>query len=132
MIKKVDHIGIAVSSLKEASTFYEKALGLKGSEIQEITSQQVRIVVFKVGEIHIELLEPINSDSPIAKFIAKRGEGLHHIAYITDNLEQQLKIVKNAGCQLIHETPVIGAHGKEIAFLHPKSTGGVLTELCKR
>lgn len=131
MLKKIDHIGIAVRSIAEARKFYEEALGLSCERIETIESQKVRTAFFLLGETHIELLEPTDPDSPIAGFLEKRGEGVHHIAYRCDNLKEQLQQVKEQGCQLINTQPVIGAGGKLIAFLHPKSTGGVLSEICE-
>jgi len=130
MLKKIDHIGIAVHSISEARKFYEDGLGLTCERIEEVASQKVRIAFFTLGETHIELLEPTAPDSPIAVFLEKRGEGIHHIAYLSDSLEQQLQQLKEQGCRLINEHPVTGAGGKKIVFLHPKSTHGVLTELC--
>lgn len=130
MLKKIDHIGIAVKSLEEVIPYYQNALGLTPSKIEEVASQQVRTVFFALGEVHLELLEPTNAESPIAKFLEKNGPGIHHIALRTDDIEAQLKQAKDAGCRLIHETPFEGAANKLVAFLHPKSTFGVLTEFC--
>lgn len=130
MITKIDHVGIAVESLTEAVNYYEKAFGLKCSYVEEVPSQKVRVAFLEVGGVHIELLEPTSMKSPIAKFIEKRGQGVHHIAYGTDDIKQQLIEVKTAGCVLINETPVKGSGSKLVVFLHPKSTLGVLTELC--
>ncbi len=132
MLKKVDHLGIAVKSLDEAISFYEQALGLKCQKIEEIESQKVKTAFFTVGQTHIELLEPTSEDSPIAKFLQKNGDGLHHVAYYTDDIQDQLNKAKEAGCKLINPEPVPGAGGKKVAFLHPKSTYGVLTELCTK
>ena len=131
MLKKIDHIGIAVHSIDQARTFYEQALGLECERIEEVASQKVRTAFFTLGETHIELLEPMDDSSPIAKFLEKRGEGVHHIAYLSDDLTAQLERTRKADCMLINEHPVTGAGGKQIAFLHPKSTGGVLTEICE-
>jgi methylmalonyl-CoA/ethylmalonyl-CoA epimerase len=130
MIQKIDHLGIAVRSLDETVNYYETALGLKCEHREEVPSQKVRTAFFTVGEVHIELLEPTAEDSPIAKFLDKNGEGIHHVAFGTDNIEGQLATAKNAGVKLIHEVPFEGAAGKLVAFLHPKSTHGVLTEFC--
>jgi len=130
MITKIDHLGIAVSSLSEAVPLWEAALGRKCERIEEVPSQLVRTAFFDVGGVHIELLEPTSPESPIAKAIASRGEGVHHIAFATDDLPAQLAEVKAGGVRLINETPVPGAGGKLVAFLHPKSMRGVLTELC--
>ncbi|MBU2647096.1 methylmalonyl-CoA epimerase [bacterium] len=130
MIQKIDHIGIAVTSLDEAIPFYEKALGLKCQHVETVVSQKVKTAFFHVGEVHIELLEPTDPDSPVAKFLAKNGPGVHHIAFAADDVAIQLNQAKEAGCRLINESPIDGAGGKKVAFLHPKSTFGVLTEFC--
>ena len=131
MIKKIDHLGIAVRSLDEAVPYYEKALGLKCELREEVPSQKVRTAFFAVGEVHLELLEPTDPESPIARFLEKNPSGgIHHIAFSSDNLETQLQQAAAAGVRLIHEKPFEGAAGKLVAFLHPKSTFGVLTELC--
>ena len=132
MIKKIDHLGIAVSSIAEARKFYEEVLGLVCEKEETVESQKVRTAFYTVGDIHIELLEPTSDDSPIAKFLNKNGEGFHHIAYQTDDIDGQLETAREQGCRLIHETPIEGAGGRKVAFLHPKSTLGVLTEFCKQ
>ncbi len=130
MLHKIDHIGIAVHSIAEARKFYEQALGLVCEHQETVESQKVNTAFFTVGEVHIELLEPTDDDSPIAVFLAKKGEGIHHIAYQSDNVEEQLQQAADQGCALIHDKPILGAGGKEVAFLHPKSSFGVLTEFC--
>lgn len=131
MVQRIDHLGIAVRSLEDSIPYYEKALGLKCEHIEEVPSQKVRTAFFHVGETHLELLEPTSPESPIAKFLEKNPQGgVHHVAFATDNIEGQLARAKDAGCQLIHEEPFEGAAGKLVAFLHPKSTQGVLTEFC--
>lgn len=130
MLKKIDHLGIAVHSIKEARTFYESILGLKCEKEEEIVSQKVRTAFFVLGETHIELLEPTADDSPIAVFLQKKGEGLHHVAYQSSNVEEELQNAKENGCKLVHEKPFTGAGGKQVAFLHPKSSHGLLTEFC--
>lgn len=130
MITKIDHLGIAVRSLDEAVTYYEKTLGLRCEHREEVPSQKVRTAFFTVGEVHLELLEPTSPDSPVAKFLEKNGEGIHHVAFGTDDINGQLRQAADAGCRLINEQPFEGAAGKLVAFLHPKSTHGVLTELC--
>ena len=131
MIKKVSHIGIAVNNLEESIKFYEK-LGLELEAIEVVESQKVRVAFLPVGkEVRIELLEATSEDSPIAKFIEKKGQGVHHIAFATDNLQDRLDELAEKGIRLIDKEPRGGAHGADIAFLHPKSTGGVLVELCK-
>ncbi|MFP4283674.1 MAG: methylmalonyl-CoA epimerase [Opitutales bacterium] len=130
MITKIDHLGIAVNSLDEAVAYYEKTLGLECEGREEVESQKVRTAFFAVGEVHLELLEPTDPESPIAKFLEKKGEGIHHIAFRTDDITGQLKHASEAGAKLIHEVPFEGAAEKLVAFLHPKSTHGVLTEFC--
>ncbi len=130
MLKKIDHLGIAVHSIAEARHFYEAVLGLTCEKEEEVASQKVRTAFFSLGETHIELLEPTSDDSPIAKFLQSRGEGLHHVAYRSTDVEEQLSQARENGCRLIHETPIIGAGNKQVAFLHPKSSHGVLTEFC--
>jgi methylmalonyl-CoA/ethylmalonyl-CoA epimerase len=130
MIQKIDHLGIAVKSLEESIPYYEKVLGLKCEKREEVLSQKVKTAFFHVGEVHLELLEPTSPESPIAKFLEKNGEGVHHVAFYTDNISGQLKQASDAGCRLIHEVPFEGAANKLVAFLHPKSTHGVLTEFC--
>lgn len=131
MITKIDHLGIAVRSLDEAVPYYENALGLKCEHREEVASQKVRTAFFSAGETHIELLEPTSPESPIAKFLEKNpAGGVHHIAFATTDIGGSLKQASGAGVKLIHEIPFEGAAGKLVAFLHPKSTYGVLTELC--
>lgn len=130
MIKQIDHLGIAVRSLADSIPFYEKALGLRCEHTEEVASQKVRTAFFHAGEVHLELLEPTAEDSPIAKFLEKNGEGIHHIAFRTDDITGQLRQAAEAGVRLIHEVPFEGAAGKLVAFLHPKSTHGVLMEFC--
>jgi methylmalonyl-CoA/ethylmalonyl-CoA epimerase len=130
MITRIDHLGIAVRSLAATIPYYENALGLKCEHIEEVPSQKVRTAFFDVGGTHLELLEPTAPDSPIAQFLEKRGEGIHHIAFATDDITAQLGQAKGAGVKLIHESPFPGAADKLVAFLHPKSTFGVLTEFC--
>lgn len=132
MFKKIDHLGIAVKSLEEAMKFYQTVLGLKCEGLEEVPTQKVKTAFFTIGETHIELLESTDSEGPIAKFIEKNGEGIHHVAYYTNDIEKALATAKANGCRLINETPVPGAHGKKVAFLHPKSTNGVLTEFCSK
>ena len=131
MFKKIDHVGIAVKNLEEAIKVWE-GLGLKVEEIEEVPDQKVRTAIIHIGESRIELLEPTAEDSPIAKFIAKRGEGIHHIALGVTNIEEHLRELKEKGYRLIDEEPRIGAGGAKIAFVHPKAVTGVLLELCER
>ena len=132
MLEKIDHIGIAVQSLDEAVKYYEKALGLKCEGIEEVAEQKVKTAFFDVGGTHIELLEPTSPESPIAKFLEKNPRGgIHHIALNSSDILADLARAKDAGVIVLNETPKIGAHAKQIAFLHPKSTFGVLTEICQ-
>jgi methylmalonyl-CoA epimerase len=131
MIKKVDHIGIAVKELSSAIELYEKMLNTKCEKIEEVASQKVKTAFFHIGEMHIELLCPTSDDSPIAKFLAKNGGGIHHIAYASDDIQGDLDRVSQEGIELIHQTPITGANDKQVAFLHPKSTQKVLTEFCQ-
>jgi methylmalonyl-CoA/ethylmalonyl-CoA epimerase len=130
MITKIDHLGIAVRSLDASIAYYEKALGIRCEHREEVPSQKVRTAFFSVGEVHLELLEPTSPDSPVAKFLEKNGEGVHHVAFGTSDIGAQLTQAAQAGVKLIHESPFEGAAGKMVAFLHPKSTYGVLTEFC--
>jgi methylmalonyl-CoA epimerase len=126
---KVDHIGIAVKSLAEAVKVYQDAIGLDVSGYDEVDDQGVRVAMLTIGESRIELLEPTREDSPIEKFMMKRGEGIHHIAVRVDDIEQALERLKASGVRLIDSTPRRGAHNTRIAFIHPSSTHGVLLEL---
>lgn len=132
MITKLDHIGIAVSSLEEASKTYRDVLGLKDHGVEVVEEQKVKVAFFPVGDTKIELLESTDPEGPIAKFIEKRGEGVQHLAFRVDNIEAALDEMRTKGIRLIDEKPRYGAGGARIAFLHPKSTGGVLIELCER
>ena len=130
-ITHIEHIGIAVKSIEEQLSYYEGVLGLKCYNIETVEDQKVKTAFFMVGQTKIELLEPTSEESTIAKFIEKRGEGIHHIAYATKNLGESLKEMEAKGVRLIDQQPRGGAEGLNIAFLHPKSTGNVLTELCE-
>jgi methylmalonyl-CoA/ethylmalonyl-CoA epimerase len=127
----IEHIGIAVTDLNEAISFYEKVLGLTCYNIEEVPDQKVRTAFFMVGQTKIELLESTDPEGPIGKFIAKRGEGLHHIAFSVEKIEEQLIHAAEQGITLIDCKPRKGAEDLDIAFLHPKSTSGVLIELCE-
>lgn len=129
-ISHIEHIGIAVASLEEAIPYYEKVLGLKCYAIEEVADQKVKTAFFKVGQTKIELLESTDPEGPIGKFIEKKGVGVHHLAFAVDNVNEALKDVEAAGVQLIDKAGRKGAEGLNIGFLHPKSTLGVLTELC--
>lgn len=129
----IEHLGIAVSKLEEVIPFYEKLLGTKCYSIEEVADQKVKTAFFKIGQTKIELLEPTSPESPIAKFIEKNGGrgGVHHVAFAVEGLQAQLDEAAEMGIQLIDKQPRKGAEGLNIAFLHPKSTHGVLTELCE-
>ena len=132
MVKKVDHIGIAVKNLDEALEFYEDTLGIKCLETEIVEEQKVKVAFLPIGDTEVELLESTTEDGPIAKFIEKRGEGIQHIAYRVDNIEKAIEEFKAKGIRMIDEKPRYGAGGAKIAFLHPKSTFGVLIELWER
>jgi len=127
---RIEHIGIAVKDLDAAIKFYENVLGLECYKIEEVKDQKVRTAIFKIGESKIELLETTEPDGPIGRFLKDRGEGIHHIAFSVNNIQKALDDVKSKGVILVDEKPRRGAEELEIAFLHPKSTHGVLTEFC--
>jgi methylmalonyl-CoA/ethylmalonyl-CoA epimerase len=128
----IEHIGIAVKNLENAIVYYEEILGHKCYNIEEVKDQKVKTAFFKVGETKLELLEATSEDSPIAKFINKKGEGIHHIAFAVDNINKQLNKVQENNIQVIDKESRKGAEGLNIGFLHPKSTFGVLTEFCEK
>lgn len=130
-ITHIEHIGIAVKSIEEQLPYYEGVLGLKCYNVETVEDQKVKTAFFRVGPTKIELLEPTSEESTIARFIEKKGEGVHHIAYATKNVNEALKEVEAKGVRLIDREARGGAEGLSIAFLHPKSTGSVLTELCE-
>jgi methylmalonyl-CoA/ethylmalonyl-CoA epimerase len=127
----IEHIGIAVKSLEDSISFYEKVFGLTCYKVEEVAEQRVRTAFFIVGETKIELLESTDPEGPIGKFIEKRGEGIHHIAFSVKKIEEQLARAEGMGVKLIDSVPRKGAEGLEIAFLHPRSASGVLIELCE-
>lgn len=131
MFKKIDHIGIAVKELEDSLLVFQDILGIQCSNIEEVAEQKVKVACLPVGESEIELLESTSPEGNIARFIEKRGEGIHHIAFEVDNLEAVLEELKGKGVQLIDQKPRIGVGGIKIAFLHPKSSNGVLVELCE-
>jgi len=132
MFKKIDHLGIAVEDLQEAVRLYRDILGLEYAGEEVVAEQKVKTAFFPLGENSIELLEPTSPDSPIAKFMEKKGAGIHHIALRVDDVAQAIAEMKAKGMRMIDEVPRNGAHGAKIAFIHPKSTPGVLVELCQR
>ncbi len=129
-ISHIEHIGIAVNSLEEAIPFYENMLGLKCYAVEEVKDQKVKTAFFMVGETKIELLESTDPEGPIGKFIEKKGPGIHHLAFATDNVDESLSELEEKGVRLIDKKGRKGAEGLNIGFLHPKSTMGVLTEIC--
>ncbi len=131
-LTRVDHIGIAVNSIEASLDFYSSTLGLHCSGVEEVTDQKVKVAFLPLGESEIELLEPTTPDSPVAKFLQSRGEGIHHIAYRVPDIQSALSQLKAEGVRLLDQEPRTGAGGAMIAFLHPKASGGVLTEICQR
>lgn len=130
-VKALNHVGIAVHSIADHRPFYEGTLGARFESIEEVPTQKVRVAFFRVGDVRLELLEPSDPTSTIAKFLEKRGEGLHHLAFTVENIQQRIDELKSSGLRMIDDTPRPGSHHMQIAFLHPKSSSGVLTELCE-
>jgi len=130
-LSHIEHIGIAVNSIEESIPYYEEVLGLKCYAIEEIKDQKVKTAFFKIGNTKIELLESTDPEGPIGKFIEKRGQGMHHMAFAVDGIENALQEAEEKGIRLIDKEPRKGAEGLDIAFLHPKSTSGVLPEFCE-
>jgi methylmalonyl-CoA/ethylmalonyl-CoA epimerase len=130
-VKSINHIGIAVRSIDAQRTYYEEVLGATFEGVEEVADQKVRVGFFRVRDVRLELLEPTDPTSTVAAFLDKRGEGLHHIAFTVENLEARIADLKQAGLRMIDEVPRQGSHQLRIAFVHPKSTFGVLTELCE-
>ena len=131
MVKKINHIGIAVHSIEESTPLYRDVYGMQDEGVEVVEEQKVKVAFFGVGGSRIELLEPTSDDSPVAKFIAKNGPGVHHIAYEVEDVCAEIECLKGEGIRLIDDVPRCGAHHTQIAFLHPKSSGGVLTEMCQ-
>lgn len=132
MVEKIEHIGIAVKNLTEANQVYEKLLGVAPYKIESVESEGVSTSFFRIGESKIELLEASHPESPIAKFIEKKGEGIHHIAFAVKDIEKEIERLQKEGFEIINEEPKIGADKQRICFLHPKSSQGVLIELCQK
>lgn len=130
-MKKIEHLGIAVKSLEESNALFTKLFGVENYKVESVESEGVSTSFFQVGPNKIELLEATNPDSPIAKFIDKKGEGIHHIAFEVDDIHAEIERLKNEGFRMIHDVPKDGADNKLIAFLHPKASNGVLIELCQ-
>lgn len=131
LAKKINHIGIAVKNIETASPLYRDILGMTFEGTEEVAEQKVKVAFFAIGESRVELLEPTSPDSPVAKFLEKDGEGIHHIAYEVEDIAGALERLRQENVRLVDEVPRCGAHGTRIAFLHPKATSGVLTELCQ-
>lgn len=130
-MQKIEHIGIAVNSLEEGEAMYESLLGVKPYKREEVLSEKVTTSFFRLGANKIELLAPIGEDGPISKFLAKKGPGIHHIAYAVTDIVAEMSRLKDEGFRLLNEEPKVGADNKYVCFLHPKSAGGVLVELCQ-
>ncbi|MDD2982791.1 MAG: methylmalonyl-CoA epimerase [Crocinitomicaceae bacterium] len=130
-MNKIEHLGIAVRNIEESAIIYEKLLGSACYKLEEVQSEGVKTAFFQIGDSKIELLQATNDESPIAKFIAKKGPGIHHIAFDVSDIQSEIKRLQAEGFELIHQTPKDGADNKIIAFLHPKSTDGILVELCQ-
>ena len=131
MLKKIDHIGIAVNSLDEALPYYRDLLGMAFKGIEEVAEQKVKVAMLEIGASKIELLEPTSPDSPVARFLEKNGPGIHHLAYEVADIAAAIAGLEREGARMIDRTPRSGAHGALIAFIHPKTSNGVLTELCQ-
>ncbi|MDI2588713.1 methylmalonyl-CoA epimerase [Psychrobacillus sp. NEAU-3TGS] len=131
-MEKVDHIGIAVKSIEDSLPYYTETLGLKLIHIEEVPSEKVRVAFIDSGNVKLELLQPIDESSAVHSFIEKKGEGIHHVAFGVSNIQERLDDLKEKGVRLIQETPKIGAGGAQVAFIHPKASGGVLYELCDK
>jgi methylmalonyl-CoA epimerase len=132
VIRKIDHLGIAVKNIDEVLKVYSEGLGLHFEKIEEVPEQKVKTAFLEVGSSHVELLESTDPEGPVGKFIESRGEGIHHVAFRVDDIRAAIDRAKEKGLKLLNETPRIGAGGALIVFLHPKSAGGVLIELCQR
>jgi methylmalonyl-CoA/ethylmalonyl-CoA epimerase len=131
MIKRINHIAMAVKDIEASAQFYQTILGLNLTGIEVVAAQKTRVGFFKVGESNIELVQPSEPDSPIAKFLESKGPGIHHICFEVDDIEAEIKAYVARGAALVDQKPREGAHGSKVAFLHPKSSGGVLIELCE-
>jgi methylmalonyl-CoA/ethylmalonyl-CoA epimerase len=130
-VKSLNHVGVAVRSIEQQKDYYEQQLGAQFECIEEVPSQKVRVAFFRINDVRLELLEPTDPSSPVAAFLDKRGEGLHHLAFTVDDIKARIAELKQSGLRMIDEAPRPGAHRMQIAFIHPKSTFGVLTELCE-
>jgi len=131
MLKKINHIAIAVNNLEEAAKFYQNVLGLNLSGVEVVTTQKTKVGFFKIGESNIELVQPSKPDSPLVKFLETRGQGIHHICFEVDDIEAEIKTLLEKGATMVDQKPRPGAHNSKVAFIHPKSSNGVLIELCE-
>jgi len=131
MLKKINHIAIAVSNIEEGANFYQNVLGLNLTGVEVVTAQKTRVGFFKIGESNIELVQPAGLDSPLVKFLETKGQGIHHICFEVDDVEAEVKAYLEKGATLIDQKPRPGAHNTKVAFIHPKSSSGVLIELCE-
>ena len=132
MVKKLDHIAIAVHSVEEATKFYQDMLGLELKHVEVVKEQKTKVGFFPIGDTNIELVEPATDDSPLVKFLEAKGPGIHHLCFEVDDIENEIKALTEKGALLIDKTPRPGAHQTQVAFLHPKGTGGVLIELSQK
>ncbi len=131
MIKKINHIAIAVNNLEEAAKFYQEVMGLTLSGVEVVSAQKTKVGFFKIGESNIELVQPAEPDSPLVKFLETKGQGIHHICFEVEDVEAEIKSYLEKGATLIDQKPRPGAHNTKVAFVHPKSSSGVLIELCE-
>jgi methylmalonyl-CoA/ethylmalonyl-CoA epimerase len=131
VIKKINHIAIAVNNLEEAAKFYQEVMGLTLSGIEVVTAQKTKVGFFKIGESNIELVQPAEPDSPLVKFLETKGQGIHHICLEVDDIDAEVKTFLEKGATMVDQKPRPGAHNTRVAFVHPKSSGGVLIELCE-
>jgi len=131
MLKKINHVAIAVNNIEEASKFYQEVLGLTLSGVEVVTAQKTKVGFLKIGESNIELVQPAEADSPLVKYLENKGQGIHHICFEVDDVEAEVKAYLEKGATLIDQKPRPGAHRTKVAFIHPKSSSGVLIELCE-
>ena len=131
MLKKINHIAVAVNNVEEAAKFYEQVLGLKLTGVEVVTAQKTKVGFFKIGESNIELVQPAEPDSPLVKFLETKGQGIHHICFEVEDVEAEVKAYLEKGATMVDQKPRPGAHNTKVAFVHPKSSNGVLIELCE-
>jgi methylmalonyl-CoA epimerase len=131
MLKKINHIAVAVNNVEEAAKFYEQVLGLKLTGVEVVTAQKTKVGFFKIGESNIELVQPAEPDSPLVKFLETKGQGIHHICFEVEDVEAEVRAFLEKGATMVDQKPRPGAHNTKVAFVHPKSSNGVLIELCE-